>query len=82
MKAAVLYQPGDIQVVDMQSPEPGAGEVLIKIYACGVCGTDHSLFVGGFPATYPVIIGHEFSGVVAAIGAGVQEPGSRRPGDG
>ena len=72
MKAAVLYQPGDIQVVDMQSPEPGAGEVLIKIYACGVCGTDHSLFVGGFPATYPVIIGHEFSGVVAGIGAGVQ----------
>ncbi len=72
MKAAVLYQPGEIKVVEMQEPEPGAGEVLIRIQACGVCGTDHSLFVGGFPATYPVIIGHEFSGVVAAIGPGVK----------
>jgi 2-desacetyl-2-hydroxyethyl bacteriochlorophyllide A dehydrogenase len=72
MKAAVLYKPGDIKVVDIKDPKPGEGEVLIRIYACGVCGTDHSLFVGGFPATYPVIIGHEFSGVVAATGKGVK----------
>jgi 2-desacetyl-2-hydroxyethyl bacteriochlorophyllide A dehydrogenase len=72
MKAAVLYKPGDIKVVDIKDPKPGEGEVLIRIYACGVCGTDHSLFIGGFPATYPVIIGHEFSGVVAATGKGVK----------
>lgn len=72
MKAAVLYKPGDIQVIDVKDPEPGFGEVLIRIHACGVCGTDHSLFVGGFPATYPVIIGHEFSGVIAAAGEGVK----------
>lgn len=72
MKAAVLYKPGDVQVVEMDQPEPTAGEVLIRIQACGVCGTDHSLFVGGFPAVFPVIIGHEFSGVVAGVGAGVK----------
>jgi len=72
LKAAVLYKPGDIQVQEVEIPEPGAGEVLIRIQACGVCGTDHSLFVGGFPATYPVIIGHEFSGVIAAVGTGVK----------
>ena len=72
MKAAMLYRPGDVQVVDMAPPEPGPGEALIRIHACGVCGTDHSLFVGGFPAVFPVIIGHEFSGVVAGVGGGVQ----------
>ena len=71
MKAAVLYHPGDIRMEDVRDPQPGPGEVLIRIHACGVCGTDHSLFVGGFPATYPVIIGHEFSGVIAALGEGV-----------
>jgi 2-desacetyl-2-hydroxyethyl bacteriochlorophyllide A dehydrogenase len=72
MKAAMLYKPGDVQVVDVAPPEPGPDEVLIHIHACGVCGTDHSLFVGGFPATFPVIIGHEFSGIVAGVGAGVK----------
>lgn len=72
MKAAMLYKPGDVQVVDVDPPAPGPGEVLIRIQACGVCGTDHSLFVGGFPAVFPVIIGHEFSGVVAGVGDGVK----------
>jgi 2-desacetyl-2-hydroxyethyl bacteriochlorophyllide A dehydrogenase len=72
MKAAVLYKPGDIRVTDLATPEPGAGEVLIQIHACGVCGTDHSLFTGGFPGNYPVIIGHEFSGVISATGAGIK----------
>jgi len=79
LKAAVLYQPGNIKVTEVETPEPGPGEVLIRIKACGVCGTDHSLYVGGFPAVYPVIIGHEFSGVVAAAGSGVTtlQPGDR-----
>ena len=72
MKAAVLYKPGDVKLVEVKDPQPGPGEVLIRIIACGVCGTDHSLFVGGFPAIYPVVIGHEFSGVVTATGEGVK----------
>jgi 2-desacetyl-2-hydroxyethyl bacteriochlorophyllide A dehydrogenase len=71
LKAAVLNKPKDVQVKDVETPEPGLDEVLIKIQACGVCGTDHSLFTGAFPAVYPVIIGHEFSGVVAATGTNV-----------
>lgn len=71
MKAAVIYQAGDIRVVERDIPEPLPGEVLIRIKACGVCGTDHSLFVGGFPANFPVIIGHEFAGEIVAVGSGV-----------
>jgi len=71
MKAAVLYRPGDVRMEDCPEPVPGIGEVLIRIQACGVCGTDHSLFVGAFPGNYPVIIGHEFAGIVAGVGQGV-----------
>lgn len=71
MKAAVIYRPGDIKVIEKEIPTPAEGEVLIRIHACGVCGTDHSLFVGGFPANFPVIIGHEFAGEVVALGPGV-----------
>jgi 2-desacetyl-2-hydroxyethyl bacteriochlorophyllide A dehydrogenase len=71
MKAAVIYAPGNVQVIERDIPQPQPGDVLIRIKACGVCGTDHSLFVGAFPATFPVIIGHEFAGEVIALGAGV-----------
>jgi L-iditol 2-dehydrogenase len=72
MKAAVIYAPGDVMMVEMDITQPKLGEVLIKIKACGVCGTDHSLFVGAYPANYPVIIGHEFSGTIAAVSEGVK----------
>jgi 2-desacetyl-2-hydroxyethyl bacteriochlorophyllide A dehydrogenase len=72
MKAAVIYKPGDIRVIEKEIPIPSDHEVLIRIKACGVCGTDHSLYTGGFPANYPVTIGHEFSGQIAAIGKEVQ----------
>jgi 2-desacetyl-2-hydroxyethyl bacteriochlorophyllide A dehydrogenase len=71
MKAAVIYDPGDVRVIDREIPVPKADEVLIRIKACGVCGTDHSLYVGGFPANFPVVIGHEFSGEVKAVGDAV-----------
>jgi len=72
MKAAVLYKPGDVKIVDWKKPAPKIGEVLIKITACGVCGTDWALYKGEFPATYPVVIGHEFSGTIVEIGEGVK----------
>lgn len=75
MKAAVIYKPGDIQVIEKEKPTPKENEVLIRIKACGVCGTDHSLYTGGFPANYPVVIGHEFAGEVVAIGANVKTLG-------
>ena len=72
MRAAVIYNPRDIRIQEIPIPSPKADEVQIRIHACGVCGTDHSLFVGGFPANFPVIIGHEFSGEVTAVGEGVK----------
>jgi L-iditol 2-dehydrogenase len=68
MKAAVIYQVGDIRMAEVDIPKLKSDEVLIRIHACGVCGTDHSLFVEPYPANYPVIIGHEFSGTVEAVG--------------
>lgn len=68
MKAAVLYAPGDIKIQDFDIPKPGKRDVLIKVKACGVCGTDNALYQGEYPGNYPVIIGHEFSGDVVEIG--------------
>ncbi len=73
MKAAIIYKPFDIRVEKRDIPKPGDDEVLIKIYACGVCGTDNSLNKGDYPANYPVIIGHEFSGEITELGKNVSQ---------
>ncbi len=52
-------------------PAPGPGEVLIRIEAAGICGTDRHLFKGEFPCAPPVTLGHEFAGIVLAAGDGV-----------
>lgn len=52
-------------------PEPGPGEVLVKVAACGICGTDVHILRGEYMGGYPVIPGHEFAGEVAAVGEGV-----------
>ncbi|MCP4396625.1 MAG: zinc-dependent alcohol dehydrogenase family protein, partial [bacterium] len=66
-------------IADLDIPKLGAGEVLVKVKACGVCGTDNALFTGAYPGNYPVVIGHEFSGDVIEIGDGVTKfaPGNR-----
>ncbi|MEU8399276.1 alcohol dehydrogenase catalytic domain-containing protein [Nonomuraea sp. NPDC048892] len=61
-----------LSLTERDVPEPGPGEVLIKITACGVCYTDLSLVQGHFPfARFPIVPGHEITGTVAALGAGV-----------
>ena len=79
MTAAVLHRPGDVRVQSVPDPRPGPDEVLIRIQACGVCGTDNSLFKGEYPGAYPVVIGHEFAGVVTEVGKAVAglKPGER-----
>jgi L-iditol 2-dehydrogenase len=71
MTAAVMYAPGDIRVEDAAVQRPGPGEVLLKVAACGVCGSDipRMLRNGGY--VMPIICGHEFSGHVAELGDGV-----------
>ncbi|MEV4169201.1 alcohol dehydrogenase catalytic domain-containing protein [Nonomuraea sp. NPDC049709] len=61
-----------LSLTEREVPEPGPGEVLIKITACGVCFTDLNLVRGHYPfARFPVVPGHEITGTVAALGSGV-----------
>lgn len=79
MKAAKIIQPGQMDVVDIPCPEPAPDEVLIRVMASGICGTDVHIFRGEYLGGYPVIPGHEFSGVVEAVGSQVTrfKPGDR-----
>lgn len=64
MKAAVLYEPGDIRVEQVPMPTIGAGELLVKVAACGVCGSDIPRMNFAGAHRLPIICGHEFSGHV------------------
>lgn len=76
MRAAVLFGPEDIRVVERPVPIPQSGEVLVKVALCGTCGTDLKIFAGHFPLTPPFgqfTPGHEWTGTVVALGDGVDE---------
>jgi propanol-preferring alcohol dehydrogenase len=74
MRAMVLHRPGDrLELEERPLPNPGDGEVLLAIEACGVCRTDLHLVEGELPdPQLPVIPGHEIIGRVTALGEGVQ----------
>jgi len=70
MKSAVFYGKHDIRVEDTPMPVPGCEDVLVRVKACGVCGTDVHIYDGDEGAaacTPPTILGHEFSGVVESF---------------
>jgi succinate semialdehyde reductase (NADPH) len=72
MKAAVLDQaPGPLRIEEIPVPEPLAGEVLVKVTACGVCHTDLHVMKAEVAFPTPAVLGHEISGVVVAVGPGV-----------
>ena len=82
MKAARFYAQGDIRVEDIPVPEASPGEVLVRVRMCGICGSDlRTLQHGSSGGRYrtPRTLGHEFSGVVEAIGDGLAgfHPGDR-----
>ena len=68
-RAARLYAWGDVRVEELPVPEPGAGEIVVQIEACGVCGSDALTWYVERKA--PVVLGHEPAGVITAIGAGI-----------
>ncbi len=73
MKQAVMEKPGNIRFDEVSATPPGAGEVRIHVRQIGICGSDIHVWHGSHPFTpYPVIQGHEFMGVVDAIGPGVE----------
>lgn len=81
MRAIVFSKPGAPATAETRPrPAPGAGEILIRVRACGICHGDLMAQQGAFPfAKYPVVPGHEVAGVVEEIGTGVKwpEPGMR-----
>ncbi len=65
---------GGFQIVEREIPEPGAGQVRVKVNVCGVCHRDALVVEGSWPGiSYPRAPGHEIAGVVDAVGAGVSE---------
>jgi 2-desacetyl-2-hydroxyethyl bacteriochlorophyllide A dehydrogenase len=71
MKALVIEKPGTALVKTVPIPPVGDHDVRIRVKASGICGTDVHIYRGEYLGSYPVIPGHEFSGVVEAVGAGV-----------
>jgi D-arabinose 1-dehydrogenase-like Zn-dependent alcohol dehydrogenase len=73
MKVAMIPAPGaDFQLVEREIPEPRAGEVRLKVEACGICHSDVITKDGGLPGIqYPRVPGHEVAGVIDALGEGV-----------
>jgi 2-desacetyl-2-hydroxyethyl bacteriochlorophyllide A dehydrogenase len=72
MRQAVMTSPGVIEFRQVPLPEPGPGEVMVRVQRIGVCGSDVHVNKGLHPFTkYPVVQGHEWSGVVESVGQGV-----------
>jgi S-(hydroxymethyl)glutathione dehydrogenase/alcohol dehydrogenase len=75
MLAAILESaPGGLRLEQIPVPEPRAGEVLVKVRACGVCHTDLHVMKAEVAFPTPAVMGHEISGIVAALGPGVAGP--------
>lgn len=72
MRAVIVEKPGVVRVDEVPEPEPGPDEAIVRVGACGICGTDIHIIDGEFPPTvYPIIPGHEFGGEVVAVGTEV-----------
>ena len=78
MRAFVVTGPGECSVQDVEPPSAGSGEVVVDVARVGVCGTDVEFFTGEMTylhdghAAYPMRLGHEWCGVVTAVGSGVE----------
>ncbi|MER8700227.1 NAD(P)-dependent alcohol dehydrogenase [Mesorhizobium sp. M1227] len=79
IKAAVVRERGGpFLIEDLQLEAPSAGEVLVKVVACGICHTDLIIRDQFYPTPLPIVLGHEGAGIVEAVGVGVK---TVRPGD-
>ena len=77
MKAVVIERPHEVAFVELETPSPGPGEVLVRSHVAGVCRTDLEILHGALTdprwVTFPLVPGHEWSGTIAEVGAGVTE---------
>ncbi len=83
MRAARLVSIGQMLVEDVPVPALGPDDLLVRVEACGICGSDRHMFRGEYPTALPVTLGHEFCGVVEVAGPNVArlKPGDRITGD-
>jgi threonine dehydrogenase-like Zn-dependent dehydrogenase len=89
MRALIIEAPRSARVAEVESPAPGAGQVVVDVHRVGICGTDLELFAGELAyfeqgkSRFPLRPGHEWCGVVSALGAGVAPAwlGARVTGD-
>jgi len=73
-KALEVSAPGNLRLVERSVPEPGAGQVLIRVEACGICHTDAATVTGIYPGLkLPRVPGHEVVGRIEALGNGVSK---------
>ncbi len=80
MRAVQVQVPGKLELVQVPIPDPAAGEVRLRVHACGVCHSDMFTVLNAWPGiSYPRAPGHEIAGVVDAVGEGVTtwQPGAR-----
>jgi len=73
MRAVIIDGPGNFRVGSVPDPTPQPDEVVIRVGACGICGTDLHIIDGEFLANYPIVPGHEFAGEVVAVGSNVAQ---------
>lgn len=74
MKAAVVTKPYEMKIMEVDVPFVGPNDVLVKVKATGICGTDISIYTGKYSSDkLPLIPGHEFSGLVVAVGENVKD---------
>jgi L-iditol 2-dehydrogenase len=79
MQALVLLGPDEFEIQQVPVPQPGPMEVLCRVYAVSICGTDSHLIAGHYPGfwppSYPIIPGHEWAGEIVAMGPGAEQAG-------
>ena len=78
MKAAVITSRGTVGIETIEDPTPKPNEVVVRVSACGICGTDLHILDDDFQGTFPITPGHEFAGEVVALGSAYT---SRKIGD-
>jgi 2-desacetyl-2-hydroxyethyl bacteriochlorophyllide A dehydrogenase len=81
VRAVVQTGPRSLEIRDLPLPEIGADDALLRVEACGICGSDYEQYEGALPAKYPVIPGHEPVGRIAEIGPAAVERWGVREGD-
>ena len=71
MKALLLTSPSSLTLTDIETPQPDAGDVRVRIAACGICGSDVHGYTGSTGRRVPpLVMGHEAAGTIEAVGAG------------